>query len=99
MPTPSQPLRRLGFLTIGLFDPSDPAAGHESTADVEDFSKARVERLASFIAGTPVREFSGKQGVVEEFSNRVEPYSPACANASGTGQAAWDRPCGRASRD
>lgn len=174
MPEPSQPLRRLGFLTIGLFDPEDPAAGHESTlmiielgeqlgfdsawlrhrhlqfgisspvaviaaasqrtrrielgtavtplgwenplrlaedlatvdilsggrinagvssgtpmqyesvkhalypdtADIEDFSKARVERLARFIAGTPVREFSGKQGVVEEFSNRVEPHTP-----------------------
>ncbi|MFD7982985.1 LLM class flavin-dependent oxidoreductase [Kitasatospora indigofera] len=31
MPAPSQPLRRLGFLTIGLFDPADPAQGHEST--------------------------------------------------------------------
>ncbi|MGW6917368.1 LLM class flavin-dependent oxidoreductase [Kitasatospora sp. NPDC054939] len=31
MPSPSQPLRRLGFLTIGLFDPADPRRGHEST--------------------------------------------------------------------
>ncbi|WP_380283576.1 LLM class flavin-dependent oxidoreductase [Kitasatospora purpeofusca] len=31
MPTHEQPLRKLGFLTIGLFDPADPAAGHEST--------------------------------------------------------------------
>ncbi|MFI9328337.1 LLM class flavin-dependent oxidoreductase [Kitasatospora sp. NPDC052868] len=31
MPSPSQPLRKLGFLTIGLFDPADPARGHEST--------------------------------------------------------------------
>ncbi|GHH69534.1 monooxygenase [Kitasatospora indigofera] len=31
MPAPSQPLRRLGFLTIGLFDPADPGQGHEST--------------------------------------------------------------------
>lgn len=174
MPHPSQPLRKLGFLTIGLFDPADPAAGHESTlqiielgerlgfdsawlrhrhlqfgisspvavmaaasqrtsrielgtavtpvgwenplrlaedlatvdllaggrinpglsvgepmhydtvkhelypdtAEVEDFSYARVDRLARLIAGEPVREFSGKQGVVEEFSNRVEPHSP-----------------------
>lgn len=173
MPAPAQPLRKLGFLTIGLFDPEDPAAGHESTlavielgeqlgfdsawlrhrhlqfgisspiammaaasqrtsrielgtavtplgwenplrlaedlatvdllaggrinpglsvgepmhydtvrhelypdtADVEDFSYARVERLARLIAGEPVRELSGKQGVVEEFSNRVEPHS------------------------
>ncbi len=27
----SGPLRRLGFLTIGLFDADDPAAGHETT--------------------------------------------------------------------
>lgn len=26
-----RPLRRMGFLTIGLFDGDDPAAGHEST--------------------------------------------------------------------
>lgn len=174
MPTPDRPLRKLGFLTIGLFDPADPAAGHRSTleiielgerlgfdsawlrhrhlqfgisspvavmaaasqrtskielgtavtplgwenplrlaedlatvdllsggrinpgvsvgepmnydtvkhelypdsAEVEDFSYARVERFARMVAGEKVREFSGKQGVVEEFSNRVEPHSP-----------------------
>jgi len=27
-------LRKLGFLTIGLFDPLDPAAGHESTLQI-----------------------------------------------------------------
>lgn len=173
MPTPEHPLRKLGFLTIGLFDPADPAAGHQSTleiielgerlgfdsawlrhrhlqfgisspvavmaaasqrtsrielgtavtplgwenplrlaedlatvdllsggrinpglsvgepmnydtvkhelypdtAGVEDFSYARVNRLARLIAGEKVRDFSGKQGVVEEFSNRVEPHS------------------------
>jgi alkanesulfonate monooxygenase SsuD/methylene tetrahydromethanopterin reductase-like flavin-dependent oxidoreductase (luciferase family) len=31
MPLPSQPLRKLGFLTIGLFDEQDPRRGHEST--------------------------------------------------------------------
>ena len=31
MPQPSEPLRKLGFLTIGLFDPADPRSGHEST--------------------------------------------------------------------
>lgn len=174
MPEPAQPLRRLGFLTIGLFDPEDPAAGHESTlriielgeelgfdsawlrhrhlqfgisspvavmaaasqrtrrielgtavtplgwenplrlaedlatvdilaggrinpgvsvgtpmqydtlkhalypdtAELEDFSKTRVEQLAGFLAGNPVRELSGKQGVVEEYSRRLEPHSP-----------------------
>ncbi len=29
-----RPLRKLGFLTIGLFDGADPRAGHESTLDV-----------------------------------------------------------------
>ncbi len=31
MATPSRPLRRLGFLTIGLFDAADPRPGLEST--------------------------------------------------------------------
>ncbi|TXS31333.1 MULTISPECIES: LLM class flavin-dependent oxidoreductase [unclassified Streptomyces] len=31
MPLPSRPLRKLGFLTIGLFDEADPDKGHEST--------------------------------------------------------------------
>ncbi|WP_329056013.1 LLM class flavin-dependent oxidoreductase [Amycolatopsis sp. NBC_01488] len=30
----SQPLRKLGFLTIGLFDPADPRRGHESTLGI-----------------------------------------------------------------
>ncbi|MEV0390037.1 LLM class flavin-dependent oxidoreductase [Nonomuraea sp. NPDC050643] len=34
MPPPSQPLRKLGFLTIGLFDEADPGRGHESTLGV-----------------------------------------------------------------
>jgi alkanesulfonate monooxygenase SsuD/methylene tetrahydromethanopterin reductase-like flavin-dependent oxidoreductase (luciferase family) len=174
MPVSPRPLRKLGFLTIGLFDPADPAAGHESTLRIielgerlgfnsawlrhrhlqfgisspvammaaasqrtsrielgtavtpmgwenplrlaedlatvdllsggrinpglsvgepmhydtvkdalypdssasEDFTYARVERFARFIAGEPIRAFSGRQGVVEEFSDRVEPHSP-----------------------
>ncbi|WP_433533274.1 LLM class flavin-dependent oxidoreductase [Micromonospora sp. CA-263727] len=31
MPRTPAPLRKLGFLTIGLFDEADPGAGHEST--------------------------------------------------------------------
>lgn len=174
MPAPGTPLKKLGFLTIGLFDPDEPAAGHESTlriielgerlgfdsawlrhrhlqfgisspvavmaaasqrtsrielgtavtplawenplrlaedlatvdvlsggrinpgisvgepfhwdtvkdalypdtAGAEDFSYARVERLVRFISGEPVRDFSGKEAAVEEFSDRVEPHSP-----------------------
>ena len=34
MPDPSRPLRKLGFLTIGLFDGADPGPGHESTLRV-----------------------------------------------------------------
>jgi alkanesulfonate monooxygenase SsuD/methylene tetrahydromethanopterin reductase-like flavin-dependent oxidoreductase (luciferase family) len=34
VPLPSEPLLKLGFLTIGLFDPGDPRRGHESTLDI-----------------------------------------------------------------
>ncbi|WP_433260020.1 LLM class flavin-dependent oxidoreductase [Actinosynnema sp. CS-041913] len=34
MPLPSEPLRKLGFLTIGLFDEDDPRRGHESTLEI-----------------------------------------------------------------
>ncbi|MFJ6835983.1 LLM class flavin-dependent oxidoreductase [Streptomyces sp. NPDC091209] len=34
MPLPSHPLRKLGFLTIGLFDGDDPGRGHESTLGI-----------------------------------------------------------------
>src|SRR5690242_7587272 len=34
MPSAARPLRKLGFLTIGLFDEADPARGHESTLEV-----------------------------------------------------------------
>jgi alkanesulfonate monooxygenase SsuD/methylene tetrahydromethanopterin reductase-like flavin-dependent oxidoreductase (luciferase family) len=34
VPVPSAPLRKLGFLTIGLFDGDDPGRGHESTLEI-----------------------------------------------------------------
>ncbi|MFF7192279.1 LLM class flavin-dependent oxidoreductase [Streptomyces sp. NPDC008079] len=34
MPLESEPLRKLGFLTIGLFDEADPRRGHESTLEI-----------------------------------------------------------------
>ncbi|MBG7698081.1 MULTISPECIES: LLM class flavin-dependent oxidoreductase [Streptomyces] len=34
MPSTPRPLRKLGFLTIGLFDPADPGRGHESTLEI-----------------------------------------------------------------
>ena len=34
VPDSSRPLRKLGFLTIGLFDGHDPRPGHETTLSV-----------------------------------------------------------------
>jgi alkanesulfonate monooxygenase SsuD/methylene tetrahydromethanopterin reductase-like flavin-dependent oxidoreductase (luciferase family) len=34
MPVPGMRLERMGFLTIGLFDPADPGPGHESVLEV-----------------------------------------------------------------
>ena len=34
MPRATEPLRRLGFLTIGLFDEADPRRGHERTLEI-----------------------------------------------------------------
>ncbi|MFG2942913.1 LLM class flavin-dependent oxidoreductase [Streptomyces sp. NPDC048282] len=34
MPSTTRPLRRMGFLTIGLFDGADPGKGHESTLEI-----------------------------------------------------------------
>lgn len=34
MPPTSRPLRKLGFLTIGLFDEADPRRGHQSTLEI-----------------------------------------------------------------
>src|SRR3954451_18439142 len=178
MPQPGTPLEKMGFLTIGLFDEVDPAAGHETTlrvielgeqlgfdsawlrdrhfqygisspvavlaaptqrtrrielgtaviplgwehplrlpgdrapvevlsggrltpgvsvgppmrwddvrdalypdtAYVEDFSYERVLRLMRFLRGEPASPFSGREGVVEEWSDRVQPYSPGLAD-------------------
>src|SRR3954464_4043104 len=177
MPTPSEPLERLGFLTIGSFDGADPGPGHETTlqvielgeqlgfdsawlrdrhlqygisspvavlaaatqrtrriqlgtaviplgwenplrlaedlatvdilsggrlnpgvsvgppmrwgevkgalypdtADIEDFSYERVSRLLRFLRGESTGGFAGREGVVEEFSDRVQPHSPGLA--------------------
>jgi alkanesulfonate monooxygenase SsuD/methylene tetrahydromethanopterin reductase-like flavin-dependent oxidoreductase (luciferase family) len=39
VPVPSQPLKKLGFLTIGLFDGADPGPGHESTLGIIQFGE------------------------------------------------------------
>ena len=40
MPERGMPLRRLGFLTIGQFDPTDPAPGHEQTLRIVEYAEA-----------------------------------------------------------
>jgi alkanesulfonate monooxygenase SsuD/methylene tetrahydromethanopterin reductase-like flavin-dependent oxidoreductase (luciferase family) len=49
---------------------------YPDTADVEDFSYERVGRLLRHVAGEPAASFSGREGVVEEWSDRVQPHSP-----------------------
>src|SRR3954463_14158331 len=52
------------------------AALYPDTADLEDFSFERVARLLRLVDGQPASSFSGKEGVVEEWSDRVQPHSP-----------------------
>ncbi len=51
---------------------------YPDTADQEDFSYGRVERLLRMVRGEPVSPFQGTVGI-EEFSSRVEPHSPGLA--------------------
>ncbi|MGO2110616.1 MAG: LLM class flavin-dependent oxidoreductase [Pseudoclavibacter sp.] len=44
-------------------------------ADKQDFSYERVEKFVSLLRGDAVTEVSGREGVVEEFSERIEPNS------------------------
>nr|WP_237530537.1 LLM class flavin-dependent oxidoreductase [Streptomyces sp. SID3212] len=55
---------------------------YPDTADAEDFSYARVERLLSFVRGEPATNFSGTEGF-EVFSDRVQPH------AAGLGSRMW----------
>jgi alkanesulfonate monooxygenase SsuD/methylene tetrahydromethanopterin reductase-like flavin-dependent oxidoreductase (luciferase family) len=48
---------------------------YPDTAEVEDFSHGRVARLLSLVAGEPASSFSGREGVVEEWSDRVQPHA------------------------
>src|SRR3954465_7614831 len=50
---------------------------YPDTAEVEDFSYRRVERLMDFVGGGGgAPSFAGREGVVEEWSDRVQPHSP-----------------------
>jgi alkanesulfonate monooxygenase SsuD/methylene tetrahydromethanopterin reductase-like flavin-dependent oxidoreductase (luciferase family) len=51
---------------------------YPDTAEVEDFSYERVERLLRAVRGEPVSGFSGTVGI-EEFSRRVQPHSAGLA--------------------
>ncbi|WP_290060053.1 LLM class flavin-dependent oxidoreductase [Amycolatopsis solani] len=55
---------------------------YPDTADAEDFSYDRVERLLGFVRGKPATGFSGTQGF-EVFSDRVQPQAP------GLGERLW----------
>ena len=56
---------------------------YPDTADAEDFSYRRVERLLDHVRGKPASDFSGVEGF-EVFSDRVQPHSPGLAGGCGT---------------
>jgi alkanesulfonate monooxygenase SsuD/methylene tetrahydromethanopterin reductase-like flavin-dependent oxidoreductase (luciferase family) len=49
---------------------------YPDTADAEDFGYQRVARLLRLVGGEPASTFAGREGVVEEWSDRVQPHSP-----------------------
>jgi alkanesulfonate monooxygenase SsuD/methylene tetrahydromethanopterin reductase-like flavin-dependent oxidoreductase (luciferase family) len=51
------------------------SALYPDTADVEDFTYERVERLLRLVSGEPAATFSGTEGF-EQYSDRVQPHSP-----------------------
>jgi alkanesulfonate monooxygenase SsuD/methylene tetrahydromethanopterin reductase-like flavin-dependent oxidoreductase (luciferase family) len=55
------------------------AALYPDTAGVEDFSYERVARLLRFLRGERASSFAGREGVVEEWSDRVQPHAPGLA--------------------
>jgi alkanesulfonate monooxygenase SsuD/methylene tetrahydromethanopterin reductase-like flavin-dependent oxidoreductase (luciferase family) len=55
---------------------------YPDTADLEDFSYGRVQRLLDFVRGEPATDFSGVEGF-EVFSDRVQPH------AQGLGDRLW----------
>jgi len=53
---------------------------YPDTADVEDFGYERVARVLRLIRGERAASFRGREGVVEEWSDRVQPHSPGLAS-------------------
>ncbi|MEJ2871646.1 LLM class flavin-dependent oxidoreductase [Actinomycetospora sp. OC33-EN08] len=52
---------------------------YPDTADAEDFTYTRVERLLHLLRGEPASSFSGTEGI-EVFSDHVQPHSPGLAD-------------------
>ncbi|MGY1637860.1 LLM class flavin-dependent oxidoreductase [Geodermatophilus sp. SYSU D00742] len=52
---------------------------YPDTAETEDFSHERVSRLLRLVRGERAGRFAGREGVVEEWSDRVQPHSPGLA--------------------
>ena len=52
---------------------------YPDTADAEDFTHTRVERLLHNLRGEPVSTFEGVRGI-ETFSSRIQPHSPGLAD-------------------
>jgi alkanesulfonate monooxygenase SsuD/methylene tetrahydromethanopterin reductase-like flavin-dependent oxidoreductase (luciferase family) len=66
---------------------------YPDTADLEDFSYARVERLLHHLRGEPVSPFEGTQGI-ETFSRRIQPHAAGLAErvwygGAGFGSVEW----------
>ena len=67
---------------------------YPDTAELEDFSYGRVARLLSLVAGEPASSFAGREGVVEEWSDRVQPHAAGLRDrlwygGASTGSARW----------
>lgn len=66
---------------------------YPDTADAEDFTYARVERLLHALRGEPVSTFEGTQGI-ETFSARIQPHAAGLADrvwygGASTGSIEW----------
>lgn len=55
------------------------AAFYPDTAESEDFSYRRVERMVAALRGERLSDFAGTQGI-EEFTDHVQPHSPGLAD-------------------
>src|ERR1700722_10872582 len=51
------------------------SALYPDTAEIEDFTYGRVERLLRLVSGEPAATFRGTEGF-EQYSDRVQPHSP-----------------------